>query len=43
MTKNFAWDATFNISQNKSMVVDLYPGINVYTYGSTTYSSVTSF
>ena len=25
------------------MVVELYPGINVYTYGSTTYSSVTSF
>lgn len=43
VTKNISWDAIFNISQNKSMVVELYPGINVYTYGSTTYSSVTSF
>lgn len=41
--KNFSWDATFNLSRNRSMVVELYPGVNVYTYGSTTYSSVTSF
>ncbi|HMI79903.1 MAG TPA: SusC/RagA family TonB-linked outer membrane protein [Ferruginibacter sp.] len=43
LAKKFSWEATFNISKNKSMVVELYPGINVYTYGSTTYSSVTSF
>lgn len=42
-TKNFSWDMIFNISRNKSMVVDLYPGTNVYAYGSTTYSGVTSF
>lgn len=42
-TKHFAWDAIFNVARNKSMVVELYPGTNVYVYGSTTYSSVTSF
>lgn len=42
-TRNFSWDAVFNISRNRSMVVELYPGTNVYAYGSTTYSSVTSF
>jgi TonB-linked SusC/RagA family outer membrane protein len=42
-SKNFSWDAVFNLSRNRSMVVELHPAINVYTYGSTTYSSVTSF
>jgi hypothetical protein len=42
-SKAFSWDATFNISRNRSMVVELGPGLNVYTYGSTTYSSVTSY
>lgn len=42
-TNNFSWDAVFNISRNRSMVVELHPDINVYTYGSTTYSSVTSY
>src|SRR5690606_34972877 len=42
-TENFHWDATFNISRNRSMVVELAPGIDVYTYGSTTYSGVTSY
>ncbi|MBC7948559.1 MAG: SusC/RagA family TonB-linked outer membrane protein [Chitinophagaceae bacterium] len=42
-TKNFSWNSTFNISRNKNMVVELYPGINTYGYGSTTYSSVTTF
>ncbi|HEY6504347.1 MAG TPA: SusC/RagA family TonB-linked outer membrane protein [Chitinophagaceae bacterium] len=42
-TKNFTWNATFNISRNKNMVVELYPGINTYGYGSTTYSSVTTY
>lgn len=41
--KNFSWDAVFNIARNKSMVVELYPGTNVYAYGSTVYSSVSSF
>jgi TonB-linked SusC/RagA family outer membrane protein len=42
-SKNFAWDIVFNLSRNRSMVVELAPGINTYAYGSTTYSSVTSF
>src|SRR5690606_6380374 len=39
----FQWDFTFNINKNNSEVVELAPGIDVYTYGSTTYSSVTSY
>ena len=42
-TNDFSWDAIFNISRNKSEVVELAPGIDVYTYGATTYSSVTSY
>jgi outer membrane receptor protein involved in Fe transport len=42
-TKSFSWESVFNIAWNKSEVVELYPGTNVYTYGSTTYSSVTSY
>jgi TonB-linked SusC/RagA family outer membrane protein len=41
--KDFSWESVFNIAWNRSMVVELYPGTNVYTYGSTTYSSVTSY
>lgn len=41
--ENFSWDMTFNINKNNSEVVSLAPGIDVYTYGSTTYSSVTSY
>src|SRR5690606_7194507 len=29
-----SWDATLNLSRNQSMVVELYPGVNVYGYGS---------
>ena len=42
-TNNFTWESTFNINRNESMVVELHPDIDVYTYGSTTYSSVTSY
>ncbi|MFD1096743.1 SusC/RagA family TonB-linked outer membrane protein [Salegentibacter chungangensis] len=42
-TDNFTWDVIFNINRNRSEVVELAPGIDVYTYGSTTYSSVTSY
>lgn len=42
-TDNFSWETLFNINSNKSEVVELAPGIDVYTYGSTTYSSVTSY
>ena len=43
LTRNFRWDATFNFARNRNQIVELAPGINVYTYGSTTYSSVTSY
>ena len=42
-TDFITWDATFNINRNRSMVVELAPGIDVYTYASTTYSSVSSY
>ncbi|MGM0932220.1 MAG: SusC/RagA family TonB-linked outer membrane protein [Bacteroidota bacterium] len=42
-TDDFLWDAVFNINRNQSEVVELAPGIDVYTYGSTTYSSVSSY
>ena len=42
-SNDFSWEAIFNISQNKSEVVELTPGIDVYNYGSTTYSSVSSY
>ena len=42
-TELFFWDASLNFASNESMVVELAPGIDVYTYGSTTYSSVTSY
>jgi hypothetical protein len=37
------WNSTLNISRNRSKVVELAPGINVYNHYSTTYSSVTSY
>ena len=42
-TETFFWDAVLNFASNESMVVELAPGIDVYTYSSTTYSSVTSY
>ncbi len=42
-TKDFVWDASFNISKNQSEVVELYPGIEVYQYSSTRYSSVSTY
>lgn len=42
-TQNFLWNAAFNINKNQSMLVELYPGIDVYGYGSTTYSGVTTY
>jgi len=40
---NFNWDLSFNVSRNRNEVVELYPGIDVYQYGSTRYSSTTSY
>ncbi|EIJ40150.1 TonB-linked outer membrane protein, SusC/RagA family [Galbibacter orientalis DSM 19592] len=42
-SEDFSWDFTFNINKNNSEVVELAPGIDVYTYDSTTYSSVSSY
>ncbi|HEY0739925.1 MAG TPA: SusC/RagA family TonB-linked outer membrane protein [Chryseosolibacter sp.] len=41
--QRFSWDVMFNVARNRNMVVELYPGITVYQYGSTTYSSVSSY
>lgn len=41
--QTFSWDASFNINRNRSEVVELYEGIDVYGYSSTTYSSVTTY
>jgi TonB-linked SusC/RagA family outer membrane protein len=43
LINKFSWDVMFNVARNRNMVVELYPGISVYQYGSTTYSSVTSY
>lgn len=43
MTGKLSWDVLFNVSRNRNMVVELYPGITSYEYGRTTYSSVTSY
>jgi TonB-linked SusC/RagA family outer membrane protein len=37
---NFSWDAIFNISRNRNEVVELYPGMDVYTHDQNRYSSV---
>jgi TonB-linked SusC/RagA family outer membrane protein len=42
-TGKLSWDVMFNVARNRNMVVELYPGITVYQYGSTTYSSVSTY
>lgn len=42
-TKSFSWESTLNLSRNRSMVEEIGPDMNVYPYGSTTYSSVTTY
>ncbi len=42
-SKNFTWNSTFNLSRNRSMVNEIGPDMDVYPYGSTTYSSVTTY
>lgn len=42
-TRAFGWDALLNLNRNNNEVVELYPGIDVYQYSSTTYSSVTTY
>ncbi len=42
-TKFFSWNSTLNFARNRSMVKELYPGINVYQLDVNTYSSVSIF
>lgn len=42
-TNNFTWNTIFNLNRNRSMVVELGPGQDVYPLYSTTYSGVTSY
>ena len=42
-SRNFSWNTSFNISRNKGEVIELHPNIDQYLYGSTTYSSVTTY
>lgn len=42
-TKNFSWESIFNLSRNRSKVVELAPDMNVYPHYSTTYSGATTF
>ncbi|WP_299754826.1 SusC/RagA family TonB-linked outer membrane protein [uncultured Pontibacter sp.] len=39
----FTWDAIFNLNRNRNKIVELYPGIDAYLLGSTTYSSTSSY
>jgi TonB-linked SusC/RagA family outer membrane protein len=43
VSKLFNWNTTFNVARNKSMVRELYPGINVYQLDANVYSSVPIF
>jgi TonB-linked SusC/RagA family outer membrane protein len=40
---NFNWYTSLNWSRNRNKVIKLYPGVNVYQLGSTTFSSVPSY
>ncbi|MEO6406681.1 MAG: SusC/RagA family TonB-linked outer membrane protein [Ferruginibacter sp.] len=42
-SKFFTWNTALNFARNKSMVKELYPGINVYQLDANTYSSVSIF
>ncbi len=42
-TKNFTWNSNLNFARNKSMVKELYEGIDVYQLDANTYSSVSIF
>ena len=42
-TDNITWNSTLNFSKNESMVVELYPGSDVYAHSSTTFSSVPTY
>ncbi len=42
-TKTFTWNTTLNFARNRSMVKELYPGIDVYQLDANVYSSVSIF
>ncbi|MRG47206.1 SusC/RagA family TonB-linked outer membrane protein [Chitinophaga sp. SYP-B3965] len=42
-TKNFSWNTIFNLNRNRSMIVELGPGQDVYPLYSSTYSGVTAY
>ncbi len=42
-SKNFSWNTIFNLSRNRSKVVELGPGQSVYPLYSSTYSGVTAY
>jgi TonB-linked SusC/RagA family outer membrane protein len=42
-SKFFTWNTTINYARNRSMVKELYPGINVYNLDQNVYSSVPIF
>lgn len=39
----FTWETTFNLNRNRNKIIELYPGIDAYLLGSTTYSSTSSY
>ncbi|MEO7444925.1 MAG: SusC/RagA family TonB-linked outer membrane protein [Ferruginibacter sp.] len=43
VSRIFTWNTTLNYARNKSMVKELYPGINVYQLDNNVYSSVPIF
>lgn len=43
ISKFFTWNSTLNFARNRSMVKELYPGIDVYQLDANTYSSVSIF
>lgn len=42
-SRYFSWDANLNFARNKSVISELYPGINVYQLDANTYSSRTVY
>jgi hypothetical protein len=39
-TKNFTWNVSGNFSQNRNRVVSLYPGVNSFSFGGTSFSGL---
>lgn len=41
--RDFSWTTNINLNKNNNELVELYPGIDVFTHSSTRYSSVSTF